>query len=471
MLTGLRMIAFLAAALVAATALALPSGGAERPKLRACYPGGVTAKCGRLAVPENRALPGGRTISLNVVVLPATVKRTAADPFVYLTGGPGGAAAQMAQGLQSVFSELNRTRDIVLVDQRGTGGSNPLLCPAPTGPIEGLDAGAAYVRACQSCARRRLHAVRHAAAMDDLDAVRAALGYRTINLYGVSYGATAAQVYLKRHPSSVRSVVLDGATLLSVPIFERWSSNAQRTLDQIAVRCAADRLCATAFPRWPEALRATILRLEAEPRRVIAAGETLTIDGDALANVVGNLSASDAGAARIPQLVDGAAAGTLAPVAREVIATRDEAAGRQVMRYSILCDEPWARAGLEAVAEDGAGSYLGHSFAADMAAWRAACSVFPRRTEAPAEWTDVRSNLPALVLVGGADPKDPIGNVAAIRQGMPRARLLVVPGLGHAIGEYGCLPHLVADFLRRGTASGLATGCIRQIRPAPFVLG
>jgi hypothetical protein len=99
------------------------------------------------------------------------------------------------------------------------------------------------------------------------------------------------------------------------------------------------------------------------------------------------------------------------------------------------------------------------------------CSVFPHRVEAAGDWTNPSSSVPALALVGGADPQDPIGNVAAIRQTMPRTRIVVAPGLGHGVGQYTCLSHLVAQFVARGTGSGLATGCVRRIPLPPFQVG
>ena len=222
---------------------AVPSAAPQLP-LRQCTVQGVPARCGTLAVPENRDTGEGRKIRLRVVVVPARHKPPRADAFTYLAGGPGGAAASdMTASAVGIWGRVLESRDILLVDQRGTGGSHELSCRS------GEDGRHAeereqYVAHCLATLDGDPTQYGTAAAADDLDAVRAALGYRQLNVYGTSYGATLAQVYLARHPRSVRTVVLDGGTLLDIPFFERFAVNGQRALDQVARRCAADRACA-----------------------------------------------------------------------------------------------------------------------------------------------------------------------------------------------------------------------------------
>ena len=217
-----------------------------------CVVQGIDARCGTFVVPENRAKPNGRTIGLHVVVLPAFSKPARKDAVAYLAGGPGGAATEQAADLSRQLSALNLYRDILLVDQRGTGRSNP----------HGGDVTQYGTRM----------------AMDDLDAVRAALGYRQLDVIGSSYGATAAQVYLKLHPSSVRTLILAGATAIDVPFFDRYAVNAQRALDQLAKLCASDPACRKAFPGWERQFGELVKAWNAHPVH----GMT----GDELASVV-----------------------------------------------------------------------------------------------------------------------------------------------------------------------------------------
>lgn len=221
-------------------------------ELLPCRIDASAALCGSLTVPENPSVPGGRTINLRVAVVPASSASPQPDPVFMLAGGPGGAAAESMGWTVTRFQRVHVTRDIVLVDQRGTGGSNQLWLPTPTPPAGASDAELlAYLDQWATDSFGALGAdastYTTSVAMDDLDAVRAALGYEKINLYGASYGATAAQYYVRQHPDRVRSVVLDGATLLDVPVMELIAKSSQRALDLLFERCAADAACAAAY--------------------------------------------------------------------------------------------------------------------------------------------------------------------------------------------------------------------------------
>ena len=448
--------------------LSVPAQATPRLPLHPCKLD-ASARCGTFRVPENRARPNGRTIALNVMVLPATGGKVAPDPLVYLAGGPGGAATELVSWIRAVFEAVNVHRDIVLVDQRGTGASRKLVCPPVSDSVTDPASLKRYVEACQRSLGADFTQYGTVTAMDDLDAVRAALGYRKVNVYGGSYGATAAQVYLNRHPGSVRTLMLDGGTLLEVPIFERWGSNAQRALDQIAARCASKPACSRAYPAWKDGLVQMIRNLEAEPVAVKVTGEQVTLDGDAVAGTVHELTLSPEGAAEVPRVVAHAEAGDFEPVARAAVRLGgDPESDRLVMRYAIMCDEPWAAGDPAKAAADAEGTYMFASVAPMLARWSLICGAFPHRSEIASNWRNPRSNVPALALVGGADPQDPIGNIAALRQTMPRTRILVAPGYGHGIGQIPCISRLVARFVALGTATGLDTSCIRKIETPEF---
>ena len=217
----------------AAAWLALPAY-AQRPAFHACTVDGVAARCGRVVVPVDRARRHGPTIALKVVVLPALEKPVRRDAFTYLAGGPGGAATDFAADASSIWRAINLHHDILLVDQRGTGGSHPLECRGSP-PAAAQKTLRPYVAACLRRLRADPLQYGTMAAADDLDAVRRTLGYRRLDLYGSSYGATLAQAFLIRHPRSVRTIVLDGATLVSIPFYSRFATNGQRALEAVAV--------------------------------------------------------------------------------------------------------------------------------------------------------------------------------------------------------------------------------------------
>jgi pimeloyl-ACP methyl ester carboxylesterase len=452
------------ALLVALLALAAACGGGREAgaplELESCVVQGVDARCGTLRVPENRQTRSGRTIELRVVVLPARRQPARPDAFTYLAGGPGvGAASTMPSAALGIWPAVHERHDILLVDQRGTGASHPLYCPPPDGEVR-PDEVAGYVRACLASLDGDPTQYGTAAAADDLEAVREALGYPALNVYGTSYGATLAQVYLARHPRSVRTVVLDGGTLVDIPFYSRFAPNGQRALDLVARRCAADAACAKAFPRWPAQLRALIRRWNARPVRL---GPGTRLTGDGLAGVIQGMTLGASSAARIPLLVARAAKGEYAPLVGRVGSAGPT---RQLMFWSIWCNERWV--GLDATGPWG--TYLDGYTAAALREFRRVCDLIPAFDEPASGRRRVRSDVPLLALVGEADPQDPAGNLAGLRAAMPNSRVVVAAGQGHAVGQYGCLPDLVARFVERGSAASLDTRCARELLPTAFSL-
>ena len=214
----------------------------------------VAGLCGTLQVPEDRSKPDGRRIGLRVAVVPALAAVPQPDPLFAIAGGPGDAGHAVLRLAAGPLYGVHATRDIVLVDQRGTGGSNHLTLP-PSPDTSGLSASEADARlaAWMHDALAALDAdprfYTSTVAADDLDDVRAALGYDKIDLYGTSYGGTLAQYYLRQHADHVRVAVLDGSTPLDVPVLERMAANSQHALDLLLARCAADAACHRRFPR------------------------------------------------------------------------------------------------------------------------------------------------------------------------------------------------------------------------------
>ena len=278
----------------------------DQPAFASCtYGGYVNGWCAYLRVAEDPRKPNGPMISLRIAVLPAT-KRPAAGALFYLEGGPGGAATAAAIRVNAFLAQVQQNRDLVMVDQRGTGGSRPLACPK--GYVRGTDATAVtgYLRRCLARldADSRLYTTSVAA--DDLEIVRRTLGYGRIDLFGGSYGATLAQAYVRRYPESVRSVVLDSASLPDVRIYDVSARNAERALEAQLARCAAAPACARAYPHP----RRQLDQLLARPPRLAAlpTGKVL-LRPDDIAWTVDWLSETAEDAAIIPFAVNAAARG------------------------------------------------------------------------------------------------------------------------------------------------------------------
>ena len=464
-----RWVLLLAVALVFAAAVAVGIArvrGSEQAQQAwpptPCVVQGIDARCGTFVVPEDRAKPDGRTIGLNVVVLPAWSKPVSKNAFAFLAGGPGSAATEEAASLSQLWVSSNATHDILLVDQRGTGQSNAYTCPDPTKPLVSRADLRSYALACLKAFGGDVSQYGTRAAMDDLDAVRAALGYRQLDVFGASYGATAAQVYLKLHPASVHTLMLSGPTAMDVPFFGRYAVNAQHALDQVARRCASEPACRKAFPNWEQQFGSLVRAWNAHPVE-IRKGVTMT--GDMFAGVVHELLLDMEKAAFIPLVVASAAKGDYTPIEGEGDLG---APAPQLMSWSVWCNEPWAGLGAEPPWGTSFDSYT----AAKIANYRRGCTFLPKRSEPRSLWTlPSGSRVPVLAFAGGADPQDPPANLADLKRHFPDSRVVVLPNLGHQFGVGGCIDEIAADFVRAGTTRRLdSTRCDGEIFVPSFAL-
>ena len=211
----------------------------------------ATATCGRVEVPEDRARPAGRQIALNLVVFKATSPAPHLPPLFDIDGGPGLAVTRNAGFYATDGAAYRQRRDVVMIDQRGTGGSNPLACPelgAPEAAMQPMLAVDAVAR-CRAALASKADLGRYLTqdAVADLDAVRAALGYEKIDLNGLSYGTTVALRYLATHPERVRAAVLMGVAPPSAMPPASHAPAAERAFRLIAAQCATDPSCAAKF--------------------------------------------------------------------------------------------------------------------------------------------------------------------------------------------------------------------------------
>jgi len=239
--------------------------GAEGVSLR------LSARCGTLTVPENPDDPAGRQIDLRLAVIPAVSRSPEPDPLFILAGGPGQAATETYVQISGAFQRIHQNRDIVLVDQRGTGGSNPLTCPASETGVDYSADSEDTQRYLQEClqsldADPAFYTTPLFAA--DLERVRQALGYGKINLYGVSYGTRSALTYLKMFPDSVRAVILDGVVPMQEPLGIDVARDAQNAIDLILERCSTDAACSQAFPDIQQEFDELVAALREQPVEV-----------------------------------------------------------------------------------------------------------------------------------------------------------------------------------------------------------
>jgi pimeloyl-ACP methyl ester carboxylesterase len=438
----------------------------------------IAAKCGELEVAEDRAAPSSPRIRLKVAVIPALNRSGPGDPLFVLSGGPGQAASDFYVSVGNAFARVQRQRDIVLLDQRGTGGSNALDCDFPEedelaelNPAEIRRLAEKCLAALKSDPRQYTTSV----AVRDLDEVRAALGYERINLYGVSYGTRVAQHYVRRYPERVRAVILDGVVAPGVVLAVDSAFHAQRALDLIFERCGKDSACHAAFPdpaRDFSTLRARLARQPAVvsmPDPVTGTVSNETIRTVHLQIATRFLSYAPERAALLPLLLHEAAArNNLAPLAAqaEMLATRYANSLSIGMHNSVVCTEDAPL--IDATRIDRAAlekTYLG---ALQLDGLIEICKVWPHGLIDADFNAPVDTAVPVLLLSGTADPVTPPSYAEDARRSFSQSLHVVIEGQGHGQLGVGCVPRMLADFLERGATLDFDVSCARTITPAPF---
>jgi pimeloyl-ACP methyl ester carboxylesterase len=462
-------------ALVAALLLVVLPGCAKSNRtleLTPCTIAGQPAECGSLPVYENRDTRTGRMIDLKIAVIKSSNSQPAKDPVFLLSGGPGVAATEDTGNLR-LLAYLQQDRDVVLVDQRGTGGSHQVTAPTSPdwsglSPSEIEQAYAAWIQKELPRLDMDMRYYTTSVAMDDLDEVRQALGYEKINLFGGSYGATAAQYYLRQHEEHVRSVVLLSGSVGNVHIWERQAANAQKALDATFSLCESDPACHSAFPDVEAEFAALLERLDEKPIDIEWEGGTLTLTRDLFAAKVEDMTRDARRAASLPRLIHRA-------YALDDWQTFGNASWGDwtdlMMGYSIQCNEEWAAFSPEEVARLGQGSYLlgWNLFRANK--YTIICKYLPEGTTPKAGSGQPVSQVPVLLFNGSLDPLDPPENVAGSQEIWPNSLALTLPFTGHSISDVttgGCVLRIARQFIEAGSIQNLPTDCLQDIEPIPF---
>jgi pimeloyl-ACP methyl ester carboxylesterase len=414
-------------------------GQAGQPPLHPCTIDGEAARCGDILVPERYDEPGGRRITLNAVAFGGGNRGEGREPIFVIAGGPGQAATTLTQGASSIFRSVRRTRDVILIDQRGTAGVNRLDCPrAPRSLLVPADVAGCVARLSQHATLRYYGTDSF---LEDLEATRKTLGYGRIVLFGLSYGTRAAYAYARRYPESVRAVVLVGPAPVSMPLVDSFGEDGRRSLDLIVADCLGDQHCSHAFPtvlKDAEHFRTSV----SDPFRLLGL-QTLQYSANT--------------AVLIPALLKSAAAGDFSRLDSLVGGLRDEYLGQLALglHLTIVCGEdlPFGKP---------------DTVSALRTEYARACRGWPAALVAADFHEPVRLSTPALLLVGEWDPvTSPRWARTAADQFSP-SHLVVFPKTGHVLPAFGgCAGALVAGFLERGA---IDDSCTARLERPPYVV-
>jgi pimeloyl-ACP methyl ester carboxylesterase len=474
-----RTLAFAAALLLAACAR--ETGDPQRTlALKDCRLPGIesVALCGTHEVWEDRGAKAGRKITLQVALLPARRRAKEPDPIVILAGGPGQGAISLADQVLPLFARLNDTRDLVFIDQRGTGGSNGLDCnERDGGSIQSVFEDALPEKLVRECLRSLDADPRQyvtTIAMHDLDEVLGALGFAKVNLWGGSYGTRAVLEFMRRHPQRVRSAVLDGVAPPGMKLPLSFVGDGDAALEKLLADCAGQALCAKAYPTLRQDISALRSRLARRPVRaliqdpVTGEREEVRVTENVLLSGLFRPLYSPELSSLLPLGIVAAADGDFNPLlAQNLEFASDVADNLSIgMHLSVICSEDVPRITAQDLASI-TNSFFGRSLVDDFLG---ACKLWPRGEVPPDYYDPVRSDAPVLILSGGIDPATPPRHGELVAASLPNARHLVAPHLAHGVSMHGCAPRLIERFVRAGSAKDIDASCLARIPRPSFVL-
>lgn len=478
-------IALGCAAILCAAFAMLDFGTAESAashlSLKPCHVEGVNEelRCGVYKVFENRQTRKGRTLPLKIVLIPARHPHPDQGPIFFMAGGPGETATELAAFLLESGDAENH--DVVIVDERGTGDGHRLDCPSPFSDdnLEGYLNGPfdpAAARVCRDELERRYDLSQYTTPnfADDIDEVRAAMGYDKINITAGSFGTYAAQIYMRRHGKHVRSAYLTSLVTLSnrVPLYH--ARGAQQGLEQLFKDCDEETACHAAYPRLREDFAAVRNKVRERPvatsvRHPVSGAPTeIRLTERAFADAIRVMMYRSNRAREVPFLVAQALAGDFSPFAEAAVrASRDIYSGaRMGLHYAITCNEFVRRIRPEDIEPATRGSFLGSWRVTDQ---MAACKEWPK-TDLPADYFEpFRSEVPAVLVSGATDPASTPNWGDEVKSFMPNAIHIVVPGGGHC-PENGCTRSIKQELFRTGATKELDASCIAKEQPEPFKL-
>jgi pimeloyl-ACP methyl ester carboxylesterase len=485
---GLRNVCSILLMTAAAVLFLVDAGGCTKhrlagalSKLKPCRLAGIDEElfCGKLTVFENRETHTGRTIDLNVVVLPAFNQKTKAEPLFDLAGGPGASSVDTAGFYAGPGKDYRRRRDVVCVDQRGTGKSNRLSIPrektaqyyvSEMYPID-------YVREMRRALEQRADLTKYTTsiAMDDLDDVRAWLGYEKINLFGASYGTRAELVYIRRHPQHVRSAILLGVAPTDLKMPLHHAESGARAMDLVLAECERDAACHAAFPQIRDDWKNALSQLEKQPARVAyssadkAAPTTVEIQRGVFAEKIRTWMYGRDKAARIPMIVHHAASGDFAPFLQQAIGPSIPDFVADGMYLSVTCAEDVPFINQEEAAKLNADNPFGNYRVFQQTR---ACEMWPRG-KIPNDFLEpVSSNAPVLIFSGNMDPVTPPKYGEEVSKHLPNSRHIIIAEAGHGVDglrDPDCVDRIATEFLDKGDAKNLDVSCIERMAPPPFV--
>lgn len=434
--------------------------------------------CGSYTVEENRQQPNGRTIDIQVAVLPAVSEAKESDPFVLFAGGPGQGARAMGRYVQAAFRGVNETRDIVLIDQRGMGDSAPLTCEMPEADLSTMDSEAAneayqqMIKDCASNLEADVAQYTQDIANQDIHDILVALGYDKVNLYGASWGTRSALLYANQYPEQVRSVTIDGTAPLSnkVPLY--FTRDAEATIKRLLKDCAEDAGCAEAFADLDQRFDDFLNNFPAEGiATTIADPNTgklieVNVSKDAVLGAIRTILYSPVMTRMLPLAMEKMLANDFRPLAG-ILSGAGDAGMTLGATLTILCAEEFSRFTEAEMAERAQDGFEAGTFTKMM---YESCQLWPKVSLPEIYAQTLVQQVPTLILSGDLDPVTPPYWGEEMKVHFPNSMHLIAPNTGHNVAPAGCAKDLIAEFVTTTQFDGIDASCLDDIQRPTFFL-
>jgi pimeloyl-ACP methyl ester carboxylesterase len=439
--------------------------------------GNIQAICGKYEVYENRQSHAGRKISLKIMVLPATGEKPAPDPVFAFAGGPGQGSIS-AYPLASYIAGLRRQRDVVLVDQRGTGESNQLPCELRDRQNAQTVVGDFFsfdkLRACRTELEKRADLTQYTTSIfaDDMDEVRQAMGYDKVNILGGSYGTKSALVFLHMHPEHVRTVTLEAVAPTQYKIPLSFSRTIQHSVDQLIAMCGNDAECHKAYPDLKSEFKTVLERLDKSPAHfdlmnpAVGKAQPVTLSRGAFVSNLRPVLYVPQLASQFPYMVHHAYQNDWTPYGSNVLLIFNalEKVIARGMSFSVICAEDVSAMTEQEIGQETAGTYLGDY---QVRLYQQACKLWTQAAIPKNFYEPVRSDVPTLLIAGALDPATPPESSEVAAHDLKNSRTIVVKEGTHGTGS-PCIDGLIGQFISKGSAEGLDGSCADQIHLPPF---
>lgn len=477
----MRRLITLIGGVIAVAGLCVPAAVASNLEMSSCHLKGLAeqVQCGFLTVPENYAEPSGKTIDIHVVRLPAVATGAETDPLLFLAGGPGQAATEIIAGIAHIYKDVRQTRDLLFIDQRGTGKSNPLGCEITdlntVWDALVLEDNEHDMRTeIAACAAKHDVNYQHYSTLNavrDFDAVREALGYSQINIYGGSYGTRSGLAYMREFPASIRAAVLDGVAPPQVKL-GLFSHSANAAFQRMIDDCAAQEACHETFPNLAEQFSQLIARLEQkselvtvpDPRSHRPTAVRITVNR--LNQMIFPALYSPRSRQLLPFVISEAAAGNYLPIAGLSGPVDSESAIYVGLHLSVICQEDVHRIVATDFEQEAAAEFMGSTM---MENFIAMCVEWPVAPSTTPVWEPVNSDIPTLLLSGAQDPVTPPVWAELAAQTLTNATHAVAAAGGHTISSHTCANEIATQFIISPSAE-VDTSCLAETKVLPFLL-